>query len=136
MSFVPKSSWLVLVVGLAAGLALPAASAPTAWDQAKVTSLAQQLGDAARAFQAAVLREPEAGPRLQKNARTVAEQSQMLGTHLAKGDGKDKTKDYYRGLKEVTDDTVELQSEAPFGELTASTWAKVADLVSQLAAYY
>ena len=136
MSFVSKSSWLVLVVGLAAGLALPAASAPTAWNQAKVTSLASQLGDAARAFQAAVLREPEAGPRLQSNSRTISEQSQMLQAHLAKGDGKDKTKDFFFGLKEAADDTVEYQSEAPFGELTASTWTKVADLVSQLAAYY
>ncbi len=136
MTFVSKSSWLMLVVALAVGLALPAASAPAAWDQAKVTGLAQQLADAGRAFQAAVLREPEAAQRLQQNARTVSEQSQMLAAHLAKGDGKDKTKDFYRGLKEVTDDTVELQSEAPFGELTNSTWAKVADLVSQLAAYY
>lgn len=136
MSFVSKSSWLVLVVSLAAGLALPAASAPTAWDQAKVTSLASQLGDAARAFQAAVLREPEAGQRLQTNSRTISEQSQMLATHLAKGDGKDKTKDYYRGLKEVADDTVEYQSEAPFGETVAGSWTKVADLIKQLGAYY
>lgn len=125
-----------LVVCLVGGLATPAASAPTAWDQAQVTNLAQQLATAGRAFQAAVLREPAAGPRLQTNARTVTEQCEMLAAHLAKGDGQDKTKDYYRGLEEVTDDTVELQSEAPFGELTASTWAKVADLVRQIGAYY
>ena len=136
MTFSARSSGLMLALALALGPALPAAGAPAAWDQAKVTSLAAQLGDAARAFQAAVLREPVAGPRLQGNARTISEQSQMLGTHLAKGDGKDKTRDYFRGLKEAADDTVELQSQAAFGELTASTWSKVADLVSQLAAYY
>jgi hypothetical protein len=136
MSVISRASVLAFVVCLAAGLATPAASAPTAWDQAKVADLAQQLATASRAFQAAVLREPAAGPRLQANARTVSEQSEMLATHLAKGDGQDKTKDYYRGLEEVTDDTVELQSEAPFGELTAGAWAKVADLVSQVGAYY
>jgi hypothetical protein len=136
MRFVSKSSWLVIVVGLAAGLATPAASAPTAWDQAKVTDLAQQLAAASNAWQAAVLRQPEAGPRLQQNARTLNEQSEMLATHLAKGDGRDQTQDYYRGLKEIADDTQVLDSQAPFDDLSAGAWAKVADLVRQVGAYY
>ena len=39
----------------------------------------------------------------------------MLATHLAKGDGQTRPRTT-RGLKEVTDDTVEFQSEAPFDE--------------------
>ena len=90
-----------------------------------------QLGDAAR-VQAAVLREARLGRAPVE--LTISEQSQMLAAYLAKGDGKDKTKDFFgprsRGRHR------RYQSQTPFGELTAASWTKVADLVSQLAAYY
>ena len=98
---------------VAAGLVSPAASEPAAWDQARVSSIAQQLADAGTAWEAAVLRQPEAGPRMQLNARTLREQSTMLAAHLGKGEGRDRTVDYYRGLREVVDDTEELSVTRP-----------------------
>jgi len=133
---VSKGSWLGFALCLAAGLALPAASEPAAWDQARVSSIAQQLAEAGTAWEAAVLRQPEAGPRMQQNARTLREQSTMLAAHLGKGEGRDKTVDYYRGLREVVDDTEELSSRAPLDEPSMDAWAKVADLMRQVAAYY
>jgi hypothetical protein len=127
---------LAFVFGVAIGLAAPGWAAPAAWDQARVSALAAQLADAGAAWQAAVLRQPEAGPRMQTNARSLFEQSTMLETHLAKGEQREQTRDYYRGLKELVDDTEELASRAPLDEASMDAWAKVADLMRQLGAYY
>jgi len=122
---------------VAAALAAPArGDAPAKWDQARVTTLARQLAEAGAAWQAAVLRQPEAGPRMQQNAKTLQEQSEALASHLAKGKDRSETLDYYRGLKEVADDTEQLASRAPLDEPTLAAWAKVADLMRQLAPYY
>jgi hypothetical protein len=127
-----------LRIGLAAwlGFSALASAEPAAWDQARVTSIAQQLAEASTAWEAAVLRQPEAGPRMQQNARALREQSGMLAAHLAKGKDRGQTSDYYRGLRELTDDTQELASRAPLDEPSLDAWAKVADSVRQIAAYY
>ena len=78
----------------------------------------------------------EAETRLNQNARTLSEQSATLAAHLAKGDGYDRTLDYYRGLREVADDTQEMLPQAAFAELSLNAWAKVSDLLRQLAGYY
>jgi len=131
-----KSLWIALVACCVVGLSAPASAEPAAWDQARVTAIAQQLAEASTAWQAAVLRQPEAGPRLQQNARTLFEQSTMLAAHLAKGKDRGQTLDYYRGLKEVTDDTQEFASRNPLDEPSLDAWAKVADGMRQLAPYY
>ena len=133
---VSRAPWIGLALCLAAGLAMPASSEPAAWDQARVSSIAQQLADAGTGWEAAVLRQPEAGARMQQNARTLREQSTMLAAHLGKGEGRDKTVHYYQGLREVVDDTQELASRAPLDEPSMDAWAKVADLMRQIAAYY
>jgi len=121
---------------LALLVASPVAAEPASWDQERVSAIAQQLAVDGLAWEAAVLRQPEAGPRLQMNARTLREQSEMLAAHLAKGEARDKTLDYYRGLKEVVDDTEELASRAPLDEPSMDVWAKVADGMRQLSPYY
>ena len=126
------SAFLVLALGITA----PASAEPVSWDQARVTAIAQQLVAACNAWQAAVLRQPEAGPRLQQNARTLHDQSTVLAAHLAEGKDRSQTLDYYRGLREVVDDTEELSVHAPFDELSQGAWAKVADLMGQLAPYF
>jgi hypothetical protein len=60
----------------------------------------------------------------------------MLAAHLAKGKDRGQTLDYYRGLKEVTDDTQEFASRNPLDEPSLDAWAKVADGMRQLAPYY
>lgn len=136
MAFVSRSLRIGLVVCFVGGLAAPASAEPAAWDQARVTAIAQQLAEAATAWQAAVLRQPEAGIRMQQNARTLSEQSTVLAAHLAKGKDRDQTRGYYRSLEEVVDDTQELASRAPLDEPSTDAWAKVADLMRQIALYY
>ena len=136
MALVSKSLGIALMACFVVGFAGSASAEPTPWDQAAVTKIAQQLVEAANAWQAAVLRQPEAGIRLQNNARTMLDQSTTLAAHLAKGKDRGQTQDYYRGLKEVTDDTAELNSMAPFEQVSQAAWTKVADLMAQLASYY
>jgi hypothetical protein len=136
MAFLSKSLRIALLACLVAGLSGPASAEPAAWDQARVTAIAQQLAEASTAWQAAVLRQPEAGMRMQENARTLFEQSTMLAAHLAKGKDRGQTLDYYRSLKEVVDDAQELASRAPLDEPSMDAWAKVADLMRQIAPYY
>ena len=136
MAWVSKSLSIALAACFLAGLSAPASAEPAAWDQARVTAIAQQLAEASAAWQAAVLRQPEAGMRMQENARTLFDQSTVLAAHLAKGRDHDQTRDYYRGLKEVVDDTQELASRAPLDEPSMDAWAKVADLMRQIAPYY
>jgi hypothetical protein len=73
---------------------------------------------------------------MQENARTLFDQSTVLAAHLAKGKDGDQTRDYYRSLKEVVDDTQEQASRAPLDEPSMDAWAKVADLMRQIAPYY
>jgi hypothetical protein len=136
MAFVSKSLLIGLAACFLAGLSAPASSEPAAWDQARVTSIAQQLAQASTAWQAAVLRQPEAGMRMQENARTLFEQSTVLAAHLAKGKDRGETVHYYQGLREVADDTQEISSRAPLDEPSMDAWAKVADLMRQIAPYY
>ena len=136
MALASKSRWIGLVLCFAACSSTPGSADLTAWDQARVTAIAQQLAEASVGWEAAVLREPEAGPRLNQNARALHEQSATLAAHLAKGDGHDGTLDYYRGLRELADDTQEMLPQAAFAQLSLNAWTKVSDPLGRLAPYY
>ena len=136
-------------IGLAAlaivALATPAAAELAAWDQARATAIAQQLADAADAWELAVREQPggavgsgdaqeEFG--LAGKARALREQTRALAGHLAAGKGHDETRNLYRDVKELADDTAEIAQRAELDEPTMDAWAKVADLQRQLAPYY
>jgi hypothetical protein len=138
---------LVLGVTAACGviLAIPVAAELAAWDQARATAIAQQLADAADAWELAVREQPggEVGSGdaqeqlgLAGKARALREQTRALAGHLAKGEDHDKTRNYYRDVKELVDDTEEMAQRAELDEPTMDAWAKVADLQRQLAPYY
>ena len=136
------------VFGLAmavVALSSPASAELATWDQARVTELAQQLVQASDAWEQAVRKQPggeigsgdaESGFGLGMKARVLKEQSQALAGHLAKGQGYDKTHNYYRSLKELIDDTEEIAQRSELEEPTMDAWAKVADLQRQIAPYY
>jgi hypothetical protein len=127
-------------------VALPALADLAAWDQARATGIAKQLADATDAFEQAVRKEPglgdvgsgsaESGFGVGQKARVLKEQSRMLAGHLEKGKGHDDTKNAWRGLKEVADDVTEDAQKNELSEPTLDAWAKVADLMRQLAPYY
>ena len=64
------------------------------------------------------------------------EQSRALAAHLAKGKGHDETRNMYRSLKEIVDDTEVQARRTELDEPTLDAWAKVADLLRQIAPYY
>jgi hypothetical protein len=138
-----------LLLGLATSsalvLATPAAAQLAAWDQARVTSIGKQLADAADAWELAIREQPggEIGSGdadqqfgLVNKARVIREQSRALADHLAKGDGYDKTRDLYRDLKEVMDDTEVIAQRSELDEPTMDAWSKLVDLQRQIAPYY
>jgi hypothetical protein len=134
-------------IGFAAVFTLLAAGVASAqlatWDQARVTEIAKTLATAAQGWETQT-REAVAGSMLPAEepdslpgrARVLREMSDSLAAHLAKGDGYDKTKDQYRSIREVADDTEEAAQRSPLEEPVMDAWAKVADALRQIAPYY
>jgi hypothetical protein len=126
--------------------ALPAAADLAPWDQGRATGIAKQLVDACDAFEQAVRKQPGIdqlgagsageGFGIKQNSRMLTEHSRALAGHLEKGKGHDDTKNEWRSLKEVADDVAEGAQRSELDEPTMDAWAKVTDLMRQLAPYY
>lgn len=140
-------SIVALMLYAAAGL-LPAAvrAELAAWDQTRVSEIGQQLAAACDAFWQAMRRQPgdtvgsgdawDVSQLLHK-AQTMQVQSTALAGHLRDGKGRDQTLNMYRDLKELVDDTNDvLTPHAELDEPTLAAWAKVSDLMRQIAPYY
>jgi len=138
-----------LALGLAATsavvLATPAAAELATWDQARVTQIAGQLAGAADAWELAVREQPggEIGSGdaqeqfgLAQKAQALRVQAHALADHLTAGKGHDQTRNEYRSLKEMIDDTEQTAQRAELDDPTMAAWAKVADLQRQIAPYY
>lgn len=145
MALVPQRLLLGLGALVAASFSTPAAADLVKWDQPRVTGIAQQLAAACDAWEQAVRERPDATLgsgdahatlRLQQNARLLREQSTSLVAHLKDGKGHDQTVHSYQALKEIVDDTEEDAQRASLEGPTMDAWAKVADLLRQLAPYY
>jgi hypothetical protein len=126
-------------------LAAAAAAALATWDQARVTGIAKELATASDAFEQTVRKQPggtvgsgdaENVFGMQQETRALSEQSRALAGHLAAGKGHDETANYYKRLKESADDIAENAQRSNLDEPTMDAWAKVADLMRQLAPYY
>lgn len=124
----------------------PSAGAELApWDQSRVTAIAQPLPAASETWLQALRDQPggfigsgsaESGTGLVQKAQGLQEQSTALASHLAAGQGYDKTRDLYRSLKELIDDTEVQAQRAELDQPALDAWAKIADLQRQLAPYY
>lgn len=137
------------VFGIAAGLAALCAARVAAdlaaWDQPRVTAIAQQLAAACDAWEQVVRQQPdpmigsgevEEGGGLLQSARLLRVQSSALAGHLAKGRGRDETLDFYRSLKEMVDDSEDDARRLSLSGATLDAWSKLADLMRQVAPYY
>jgi hypothetical protein len=137
------------LVGLGLGITLlgstPGAADLAKWDQAVVTGIAKQLPDATERLQNVLRDEPaqtigsgdtESFLGLQQQARRLHEQGTMLDKHLQAGKGHDETLDYYRTFREVWDDTMVNARRSELPEPTMDAFARVEDLLRQLAPYY
>lgn len=129
-----------------AALFAPSAGAELAsWDQNRVTAIAQQLPAASEAWLQALRDQPgggigsgsaEAGTGLVQKAQVLHEQSTALAGHLSAGQGYEKTRNLYRSLKELIDDTEVQAQRAELDQPTLDAWAKITDLQRQIAPYY
>jgi hypothetical protein len=125
---------------------LPAAADLAAWDQNRVAGIAKNLAAACDAFREAVRHQPgvadvgsgnaQNGLELGQSAGALRERSMALSGHLAKGKGYDQTRNEWSGLREIADDVEEHAQRSPLDDPTMAAWAKVADLMRQLAPYY
>jgi hypothetical protein len=136
---------LILALLAVACLSTPSAADLAAWDQARVTDIAQKLAAACDGFdqtvqkqQGGTLGSGSAGEvfGMQKESRAMREQSLSLAGHLKAGKGHDQTRNEYRDLKEIADDIAEEGQRSPLDEPTLDAWAKVTDLMRQIAPYY
>lgn len=139
MAHPPKLVLLALVAFAPAVVAGPAGAELAKWDQARVTEIAQELAKACDAWWTALRDQPddemdEFG--LAEKAQGLREQSRSLASHLAKGKGHDETRNLYRSLKEMADDTEVQAQRAMLDEPTLDAWAKVADPLRRIAPYY
>jgi hypothetical protein len=133
---------IACAVAFAAVSATPAAADLAAWDQARVTSIAQDLATASEAWWQALRRQPAfVGDAMDENSllgksRVLQEMSASLASHTKEGQGHDKTVDQYKSMKEIVDDTEVLAQQAALDEPTMDAWAKVADAMRRIAPYY
>ena len=145
MALFPKRVRLGVAMFVAALFTQPAGAELATWDQTRVTEIAQQLAKACDAWRLALREQPseqigsgdafdEFG--LLQKAQVLHEQSGALAGHLAEGKGHDETRDLYRALREVVDDTDVQAQQAELEEPTLDAWAQVADLMRQIAPYY
>jgi hypothetical protein len=139
----------IRLAALASGLAALVAGAALAdlakWDQARATGIAGELVKAADGFEQAVRDLPdatvgsgsaEASERLVKSSRQIHEQARALSGHLSAGRGQAETVDEYKNLKEASDDAADAARMTMLPEPVMDAWAKLADLMRQIAPYY
>lgn len=145
MSFSRTVCVLALTFGTPLFGAAPAGAELATWDQTRVTAIAQQLAAACDAWEQSVREQPGGGLGsgeaesefgIGTKARLLREQSKSLAAHLAAGKGHDETRNFYRSLKEMIDDTEVLARQSELDGPTMDAWSKVADLQRQIAPYY
>jgi hypothetical protein len=123
----------------------PGAADLAKWDQAAVTGIAKQLPAATERLQNVLRDEPaqalgsgdaESFFAMQQNARKLHEQGMALAKHVEAGKGYEETHNLYRSFKETWDDTIVNARRSELPEPTMDAFAKVEDLLRQLAPYY
>jgi len=109
-------STAVVAIALNLSLAVAAGAEPAPWDQAKVAALGKQLNQAAKDLYDTFYKQ---GPpqlasgqgndyrRLKQTMRRIQSEARELDSSLAKGDGREDTKDIYENLMSLVRDARE-----------------------------
>ena len=133
----------ILACSLVVCLATPARAELTAWDQAKVTSLAKQLDDASKSLYDTFYLQPKAGIgqekpyyRLKQDVRRIKNDARALARALAGGAGRDETLPAYEDLMQ----NVRRAQDNAGGVFTTKDLQAKADaaraLLNQISPYY
>ncbi|MBW2697953.1 MAG: hypothetical protein JRE70_15840 [Deltaproteobacteria bacterium] len=137
----PTLAWLTCLGVL---LAPPAMAEPTAWDQATVTALAEQLASSAGDLRNSVRRAPPLPGLTQRRARAqvlddlrVAENSiNSLARRLAAGAGREDTYPTFRRIRTLRNDIARQVQRAHITEPTISKLEAARELLDQLMPFY
>jgi len=135
----------VLVLAFAVSLAAPAGAELAAWDQAKVAALGKQLNQAANDLYSTFYKQgpPQLGSgqgddyrRLKQTMRRIQSEARELDAALAKGDGRDDTKDIYESLMELVRDAREDVQRVFTTKDVLDRASAMRQLLNQIAPYY
>ena len=143
------ASIFVLALACSTTSSSPASSPDEAqlapWDQAKVTALASQLADAANELYSTFYKQgpPPVGSgqgesyrKLKQEVQDIQDESKQLAGALAKGRGREETRNDYRDLMENVRDAREQARRVFSTEDVGNAATKVRDLLNQISPYY
>jgi gas vesicle protein len=135
----------VLVLAFAVSLAAPAGAELAAWDQAKVAALGKQLNQAANDLYSTFYKQgpPQLGSgqandyrSLKQTMRRIQSEARELDAALAKGNGRDDTKDIYESLMELVRDAREDVQRVFTTKDVQDRATAMRQLLNQIAPYY
>ena len=134
-----------LAFALASSLASPARAELAAWDQAKVTALANQLSEAAGALYSSFYKQ---GPpqlasgqsddyrQLKQEVRRIQSEAKELAGALGKGDGREDTLDIYDNLMDIVRDARDNARRMFNGKDVQDKATAVRQILNQITPYY
>ena len=143
MSRIFATSFLALA--LAASLSSPARAELAAWDQAKVTALANQLAEASNSLYSTFYKQ---GPpqlasgqgedyrSLKQEVRRIQSEAKELAAALGKGDGREDTLDIYDNLMDIVRDARDHARRLFTGKDVQDKASAVRQLLNQITPYY
>jgi hypothetical protein len=135
----------VLALAFAVSLAAPAAAELAAWDQAKVAALGKQLNQAANDLYSTFYKQgpPQLGSgqaddyrNLKQSMRRIQSEAREFDAALAKGDGRDDTKDIYENLMELVRDAREDARRVFTTKDVLDRASAMRQLLNQVSPYY
>ena len=134
-----------LAFSLTATFASPARAELTAWDQAKVTAIANQLSEAAISLYSTFYKQgpPQLGSgqaddyrQLKQEVRRIQSEAKELAGALGKGDGREDTVHIYENLMEIVRDARDHARRVFSTKDVQDQATRVRQLLNQIAPYY
>lgn len=136
---------VALSIALALTLATAAGAELTPWDQAKVAGLGKQLNQAAKDLYDTFYKQgaPQAGSgqaddyrSLKQTMRRIQSEARELDSALAKGDGRENTKDIYESLLTLVRDAREDVQRVFTTKDVQDRATVMRQLLNQISPYY
>jgi len=125
-----------LVLSLAACATTPSSAGLTAWDQARVTALSQELLANANHWHLTLIQQGRGSGRLQQSAVAIQQQASSLAAHLEAGQGFAGTVHSYQFLRELMDDADDGVDRSSLEQPTQDAWQMLSGSMAQITPYY
>jgi hypothetical protein len=125
-----------LALALGACSTVPSTAGLTPWDQARVTTLSQQLLAGANRWHLALIQQGRGSGRLQQSSVAIQEQAASLAAHLEAGQGFAGTVHSYRFLRELMDDADDGVDRTSLEQPAQDAWQGLSAAVAEITPYY